>query len=184
MIIVNPEDSRSRGWLLSQLPTNSNDYMIQRFLRNRDKSRMSFQRLYFRRRRNLSSSQRADSFPTPVQVAATETSVLRTAGLSMRKAEYSASNLTWIKMSWYTFVVQDLAQRFADGRLSTEKILSASDEELAEMLIQVRGIGRVSTSSCSPRANELVSYHNVWLCHSGQASGQRSINTTWLDWWI
>jgi len=50
----------------------------------------------FRRRRILSSSssQRADSFPTPVQVAATETSILRTAGLSMRKAEYSASNFT------------------------------------------------------------------------------------------
>lgn len=64
----------------------------------------------------------------------------------------------------YIFVVQDLAQRFADGRLSTEKILSANDEELAEMLIQVRGIGRVSMiSNCSPRANELVSYHNVLL---------------------
>lgn len=49
-----------------------------------------------------------------------------------------------------------MAKRFADGRLSTEKILSASDEELAEMLIQVRGIGRVSTaSSYSSRANEL-----------------------------
>lgn len=68
----------------------------------------------------------ADSFPTPAQVAATELSILRTAGLSTRKAEY----------------IQDLAKRFADGRLSTQKILSANDEELAEMLIQVRGIGR------------------------------------------
>jgi hypothetical protein len=40
--------------------------------------------------------------------------------------------------------VQDLAKRFADGRLSTQKILSADDEELAKMLIEVRGIGRVS----------------------------------------
>jgi hypothetical protein len=34
--------------------------------------------------------------------------------------------------------VQDLAARFADGRLSTDKLLQADDEELAEMLIQVR----------------------------------------------
>ncbi|KXN90617.1 DNA-3-methyladenine glycosylase 1 [Leucoagaricus sp. SymC.cos] len=68
-----------------------------------------------------------DSFPTPAQVAATDLSVLKTAGLSTRKAEY----------------IQDLAKRFADGRLSTQKILSANDEELAEMLIEVRGIGRV-----------------------------------------
>jgi DNA-3-methyladenine glycosylase II len=40
--------------------------------------------------------------------------------------------------------VQDLAKRFADGRLSTEKLLEADDEQLAEMLIEVRGIGRAS----------------------------------------
>jgi 3-methyladenine DNA glycosylase/8-oxoguanine DNA glycosylase len=39
--------------------------------------------------------------------------------------------------------VQDLAARFADGRLSTDELLQASDEKLAEMLTQVRGIGRV-----------------------------------------
>ena len=39
--------------------------------------------------------------------------------------------------------VQDLAGRFADGRLSTEKLQNSTDEELAEMLIQVKGIGRV-----------------------------------------
>lgn len=42
-----------------------------------------------------------------------------------------------------SFLVQDLATRFADGRLSSKKILDANDEELAEMLIEVRGIGRV-----------------------------------------
>lgn len=41
-------------------------------------------------------------------------------------------------------VVRDLATRFADGRLSTKKLLEADDEELAQMLIEVRGIGRVS----------------------------------------
>ncbi|KAF8973291.1 DNA glycosylase [Flammula alnicola] len=67
------------------------------------------------------------SFPTPHQVASAEIAVLRTAGLSGRKVEY----------------VQDLAMRFADGRLSTRKLLEADDEELARMLIEVRGIGRV-----------------------------------------
>ncbi|KAG6845398.1 hypothetical protein H0H87_009745 [Tephrocybe sp. NHM501043] len=40
------------------------------------------------------------------------------------------------------FAVLDLAQRFADGRLSTDKLISANDEELAKMLIEVRGIGK------------------------------------------
>lgn len=44
--------------------------------------------------------------------------------------------------------VKDLASRFVDGRLSTKKLLEATDEELAEMLIQVRGIGRVSVVCC------------------------------------
>lgn len=43
----------------------------------------------------------------------------------------------------YFCLVQDLAARFADGRLSTEKLLKADDEELAQLLIEVRGIGRV-----------------------------------------
>jgi len=70
------------------------------------------------------------SFPTPHQVANTEIAILRTAGLSARKAEY----------------IQDLAARFADGRLSTKKLLEADDEQLAQMLIEVRGIGRVRSS--------------------------------------
>ncbi|KAG1771800.1 DNA glycosylase [Suillus occidentalis] len=66
-------------------------------------------------------------FPTPYQVANTDIVTLKSAGLSTRKAEY----------------VKDLAARFADERLSTEKLLAADDESLAEMLIEVRGIGRV-----------------------------------------
>ncbi|KAG6812600.1 hypothetical protein H0H92_001951 [Tricholoma furcatifolium] len=65
-------------------------------------------------------------YPTPEMVANTDIPTLRTAGLSQRKAEY----------------VLDLAQRFADGRLSTENLVKANDEELAKMLIEVRGIGR------------------------------------------
>ncbi|KAF4621205.1 hypothetical protein D9613_000671 [Agrocybe pediades] len=59
-------------------------------------------------------------FPTPYQVSKTDIDVLRTAGLSARKAEY----------------IRDLATRFADGRLSTKKLLEANDEELAKMLIE------------------------------------------------
>ncbi|KAK0461119.1 DNA glycosylase [Desarmillaria tabescens] len=65
-------------------------------------------------------------FPSPEQVAATDPSLLRSAGLSGRKGEY----------------VQDLASRFADGRLSTEKLIKATDEELLELLIAVKGVGK------------------------------------------
>ena len=41
--------------------------------------------------------------------------------------------------------VQDLFARFADGCLSTQKLLEANDDELAQMLIEVHGIGRVSS---------------------------------------
>ncbi|KAI0032241.1 DNA glycosylase [Vararia minispora EC-137] len=72
------------------------------------------------------NSEDRDKFPTPYQVSQTSIPVLRSAGLSARKAEY----------------VQDLAARFADGRLTSKKVLEAEDEELYEMLTAVRGIGR------------------------------------------
>lgn len=65
-------------------------------------------------------------FPSPEQVAATDPSLLRSAGLSGRKGEY----------------VQDLASRFADGRLSTERLIEATDEDLFELLIAVKGVGK------------------------------------------
>ncbi|KAL6310439.1 DNA glycosylase [Sparassis latifolia] len=65
-------------------------------------------------------------FPSAHQVISMDVVTLKSAGLSTRKAEY----------------VLDLAARFADGRLSTEKLLEADDEELARILIEVRGIGR------------------------------------------
>lgn len=40
-------------------------------------------------------------------------------------------------------IVHDLATRFADGRLSTQKLLDATDEELSEMLIEIYGVGKV-----------------------------------------
>ncbi|KAL5524102.1 hypothetical protein ACEPAG_8275 [Sanghuangporus baumii] len=72
------------------------------------------------------SSNSNSFFPSAHQVAVQDLAVLRTAGLSGRKAEY----------------VQDLAARFADGKLSNDKIIHASDEDLYEMLTAVRGIGK------------------------------------------
>jgi DNA-3-methyladenine glycosylase II len=67
-------------------------------------------------------------FPTPAEVAKTDLSRLRLAGLSQRKAEY----------------IQGLAEKFASGELSTAMLMKASDEEVMEKLIAVRGLGRWS----------------------------------------
>lgn len=67
-------------------------------------------------------------WPTPAQVAATSIEKLRTAGLSGRKAEY----------------IQGLAEKFTSGELTTDMLLNASDEELLEKLIAVRGLGQWS----------------------------------------
>lgn len=86
------------------------------------------------------------SFPTPSQVATTQVSVLRGVGLSGRKAEYGTNlNFICIVLRWETVI--ELAARFADGRLSAEKLTNASDERLAEMLTEVRGIGMVRLRS-------------------------------------
>ncbi|KAJ7783176.1 hypothetical protein B0H16DRAFT_1357722 [Mycena metata] len=89
-------------------------------------------------------SDSAAFFPTPQQVAETDIATLRTAGLSARKAEYSQS-FRFFSLEVNSIgcnLVTDLAARFADGRLSTTKLIESNDDELAEMLIEVRGIGR------------------------------------------
>ncbi|KAE8835108.1 hypothetical protein PTNB85_06441 [Pyrenophora teres f. teres] len=68
------------------------------------------------------------AFPTPTQVLQLDIPTLRTAGLSQRKAEY----------------ITGLAEKFCSGELSAEMIVSASDEELIEKLVAVRGLGRWS----------------------------------------
>ncbi|XP_014560803.1 hypothetical protein COCVIDRAFT_34127 [Bipolaris victoriae FI3] len=68
------------------------------------------------------------SFPSPSQVLSLPLPTLRTAGLSQRKAEY----------------IHGLAEKFASGELSAEMLVSASDEELIEKLVAVRGLGRWS----------------------------------------
>ncbi|ETN46068.1 uncharacterized protein HMPREF1541_00252 [Cyphellophora europaea CBS 101466] len=67
-------------------------------------------------------------WPTPTVVAATPIPRLRLAGLSERKAEY----------------IQGLAQKFRDGELTNEMLMRASDEEVMERLIAVRGLGKWS----------------------------------------
>ena len=57
-----------------------------------------------------------------------EIPVLRTAGLSQRKAEY----------------IKGLAEKFASGELSAKMLIEASDEDVLEKLIAVRGLGRWS----------------------------------------
>ncbi|KAH0563484.1 hypothetical protein GP486_001950 [Trichoglossum hirsutum] len=75
----------------------------------------------------------SQSFPKPSQVAACDLATLRSAGLSGRKAEY----------------IQGLAQKFAGGELSTEMLVTASDEEVLEKLIAVRGLGKWSVEMFS-----------------------------------
>ncbi|PMD56818.1 DNA glycosylase [Hyaloscypha bicolor E] len=68
------------------------------------------------------------SFPTPSQVCSNSIEVLRTAGLSQRKAEY----------------VHGLAQKFHSGEITTEMLFNASYEEVLEELVKVRGLGKWS----------------------------------------
>lgn len=67
-------------------------------------------------------------FPHPSQVAAKSIEELRTAGLSQRKAEY----------------IKGLAEKFASGELNARMLHDASDEEVMEKLIAVRGLGKWS----------------------------------------
>lgn len=75
-----------------------------------------------------SGSRLTRPFPTPEQVAVADLAVLRTAGLSQRKAEY----------------ITGLAAKFVSGELNARKLLEDSDEELMEQLLAVRGLGRWS----------------------------------------
>ncbi|KAJ5747816.1 uncharacterized protein N7511_009512 [Penicillium nucicola] len=68
------------------------------------------------------------TFPTPEQVVKLDIPTLRTAGLSQRKAEY----------------ILGLAEKFVSGELGARMLARASDEELFERLIAVRGLGKWS----------------------------------------
>lgn len=67
-------------------------------------------------------------FPKPSQIVSCSIPFLRTAGLSERKAEY----------------IKGLAEKFDCGDLSAKMLIRASDEEVLEKLVAVRGLGRWS----------------------------------------
>jgi len=68
------------------------------------------------------------TYPTPDEVVKTDLAHLRTAGLSARKAEY----------------IQGLAEKFVSGELTAKMLIDASDEEVLQKLVAVRGLGRWS----------------------------------------
>jgi DNA-3-methyladenine glycosylase II len=68
------------------------------------------------------------NFPPPALVGEMSVPTLRTAGLSQRKAEY----------------IQGLAQHFTSGTLSAEMLATASDDQVMQKLIAVRGLGKWS----------------------------------------
>lgn len=63
---------------------------------------------------------------TPEAVVATEESAFRGAGLSLRKAQS----------------IKDLAGRVADGTIPLDRLKRMSDEEIAERLTVVKGVGQ------------------------------------------
>ena len=67
-------------------------------------------------------------FPTFEQVAKADLALLRTAGLSGRKAEY----------------IKGMAEKFESGELSAKMLVEASYDEVLEKLTAVRGLGRWS----------------------------------------
>lgn len=64
--------------------------------------------------------------PTPAQLIATDPERLREVGLSRAKATY----------------LRDLAHRVEDGELDLERLPEIDDDEVAAMLIAVKGLGR------------------------------------------
>ncbi|RKO89392.1 DNA glycosylase, partial [Blyttiomyces helicus] len=69
---------------------------------------------------------KSERFPTPQQVRNMDLAVLKSAGLSGRKAEY----------------LHSLADRFLDGAITNEKLLTLSDAEISALLTSVKGIGQ------------------------------------------
>jgi DNA-3-methyladenine glycosylase II len=65
-------------------------------------------------------------FPSPKRILSTSEQEFRAAGLSRQKIGY----------------IQDLAARVADGRLRLDLITGLEDDEVVELLVQVKGIGK------------------------------------------
>lgn len=78
-------------------------------------------------------------FPTPEQVAASEILYLKTAGLSLRKAEY----------------VYGIANAFVSGSLNDDFFDTADDEAIKERLVSIRGLGPWSAEMFMVRFDHL-----------------------------
>ena len=63
-----------------------------------------------------------------------------------------------------THAVLDLAGKFADGTLSTKKLLEADDEDLHKILTAVRGIGTVSALLTAAGNKPPIFIHYVPPC--------------------
>ncbi|CAK7219143.1 3-methyladenine DNA glycosylase [Sporothrix bragantina] len=74
---------------------------------------------------DLFKMEKDQTFPHPSQVAVKSIEELRTAGLSLRKAEY----------------IQGLAEKFVSGELSAQMLADAPYDTLVERLVAVRGLG-------------------------------------------
>ncbi|CCU78221.1 DNA-3-methyladenine glycosylase [Blumeria hordei DH14] len=68
------------------------------------------------------------NFPAPSQIYRTSHSLLRTAGLSLRKTEY----------------IKDLAEKFCTGEIDATMLHNAPYEQVYDTLIKVRGLGKWS----------------------------------------
>lgn len=64
--------------------------------------------------------------PEPAELLAADPEELRAAGLSYAKVSF----------------LRDLAERIVDGELKVRRLAELSDEDVAEQLLQVKGIGR------------------------------------------
>jgi DNA-3-methyladenine glycosylase II len=82
-----------------------------------------------------------EGFPSPADVYQKDVLVLKSAGLSMRKAEYG--ELPQRHRQLADNQVKSLAEHFLSGKLSTELLRHGTDEEITKALIAVRGIGQV-----------------------------------------
>jgi DNA-3-methyladenine glycosylase II len=63
--------------------------------------------------------------PTPAELLAADPAILRSSGMSTRKAA----------------TLREIAQRFIDGRLSDEALSAMSDEDVIATLVDIPGIG-------------------------------------------
>ncbi|HEY8173127.1 MAG TPA: DNA-3-methyladenine glycosylase [Dehalococcoidia bacterium] len=66
------------------------------------------------------------AIPTPAQLATATDESLRAAGISRQKASYMRS----------------IGEHFASGQMSDRKLLRAADDDVIELVTQIKGVGR------------------------------------------